>query len=430
MYGLLIAALGVALAPVAKPAFLTVQRNPRHVILTSKPAWDTAVQLQEHLPPNPKVVFLGTATVYGELESVDLDGAMAALQADVQDMTSWLERVSTPGTITVIYHQKDAGGGKLVQLDGQPFTVAEAVAKVNDADVIYVAGGNTYALQHFLQGEADMQPLTAAIMASQAVYVGSSAGAIVAAESAEAANWKNLDCSGDDIWGWQQKANCNVQYKPAELSVYGLAVDNQDRARVSDDNGVSLTGLSMTKLGVYPHVHASNILSFAVGGILSPAPFPVLALPDGFALDTTSTSAREDTAVLVPKCGSGDSLLMALPSAWTASVASGRAVFHSGDGGFELAVGLRGSNGDCHVSAVCACDLAATVTSAVTETCPAGECRAALAPNAVGETTGPVYVQGDNVNATLQAAVSKAADNSWPLSPTHAIVMVTTTADR
>lgn len=264
-----------------------------------------------------------------------------------------------------------------------------------------------------------MQPLTAAIMASQAVYVGSSAGAIVAAGSAEVANWKNLDCSGDDIWTWQQKANCTVHYKPAELSVYGLAVEDQNRARVSDANGVSLTGLSMTKLGIYPHIHASNILSFAVGGILSPAPFPVLALPDGYALDTTSTSTSEATSVLVPSCAT--SLLMALPTAWTATVASGQAVFHSGDG-FELVLGLRGS-GDCPVMAVCACDLA--VASSVTEIC-AGDCSAALSPNAIGETTGPVYVEGADVNATLQAAVSKAAANSWPLSPTHAIVMVTT----
>jgi len=74
---------------------------------------------------------------------------------------------------------------------------------VREADVYYVDVGNTWALMHFLRlhnAHADPLGVAGRVRRGELLYVGCSAGGIVAGRSIVTATWKDWD----DKWEWQQ----------------------------------------------------------------------------------------------------------------------------------------------------------------------------------------------------------------------------------
>lgn len=70
---------------------------------------------------------------------------------------------------------------------------------VRNADVYYSDIGNTWALLHYLRLRGQ-EELIERVQSGELLYVGNSAGGIVAGKSVETALWKNWD----DMWSWQQ----------------------------------------------------------------------------------------------------------------------------------------------------------------------------------------------------------------------------------
>lgn len=70
---------------------------------------------------------------------------------------------------------------------------------LRNADVYYCDIGNTWALLHYLRYHGQDE-LVKRVKSGELMYVGNSAGGIVAGKSAETALWKNWD----EMWSWQQ----------------------------------------------------------------------------------------------------------------------------------------------------------------------------------------------------------------------------------
>jgi len=82
------------------------------------------------------------------------------------------------------------------------FNTAKYQAAVKKADVYYCDVGNTWALLYYLRergAATDADGVAARVKRGELLYVGNSAGGIVAGRSVDPAKWKNWD----DQWGWQ-----------------------------------------------------------------------------------------------------------------------------------------------------------------------------------------------------------------------------------
>merc|ERR1719240_779632 len=141
--------------------------------------------------------------------------------------------------------------------------------------------------------------MKARVAAGKLVYMGASAGAIVAGDTAETANFKNWKEQGDDLVQWQNMVGVNLRWSPDALSVVGLGLEGGSlrqqvvcskkvAALAASSGGNSschnLTGLRMVPIGVYPHLSQRNALDFAVGAVLSKEARPVVALPNDVAV--------------------------------------------------------------------------------------------------------------------------------------------------
>jgi len=101
-----------------------------------------------------------------------------------------------------------ASDATLLELDAATAVTADAVAsKVVSADVLYVDGGNTFYLQRYLLQTGFWDTLeTTQFFARGGLYVGASAGAIVAGRSVSTAYWKGWDdplVAGEDF-AWNE----------------------------------------------------------------------------------------------------------------------------------------------------------------------------------------------------------------------------------
>merc|ERR1719145_410795 len=91
--------------------------------------------------------------------------------------------------------QRDFGLGKVVPIDPEYVTgekLKDALSSLGSVDVIWAEMGNTYALRHHLrQSGGDAHVYQA--MDAGAIYIGSSAGSIVAGKTVQIAFWKDWD---------------------------------------------------------------------------------------------------------------------------------------------------------------------------------------------------------------------------------------------
>ncbi|VVB77972.1 Peptidase E [uncultured archaeon] len=125
-------------------------------------------------------------------------------------------------------------------------------AEMMDFDAIYLGGGNTFYLLKKLKEKKFSQKLKA-YMKKGGVYVGVSAGSIVAGPDIESAGW------GTD----------------------------------ADENSVNLketTGLNLTDIVVFPHF--TDKLKTEVNGFRKKVKYQILGLPDGQALLINGNESR------------------------------------------------------------------------------------------------------------------------------------------
>ena len=83
---------------------------------------------------------------------------------------------------------------KMLELDSSTLSAGDIITALRQSNILYVAGGNTFYLQHHLLRSLFWPIFKDHIAtASNFVYVGASAGAIVAGNSIETAYWKGWD---------------------------------------------------------------------------------------------------------------------------------------------------------------------------------------------------------------------------------------------
>ena len=117
-------------------------------------------------------------------------------------------RAQVAGQVATL--QRTFGLGKVESIDVEYVKGAalrEAVGKLGKVDVIYAEMGNTYNLAHHL-GESGGDELVRELVAGGALYVGASAGAIMAGRTVQMALWKNWDdqtCEGTVSKDWNDK---------------------------------------------------------------------------------------------------------------------------------------------------------------------------------------------------------------------------------
>ena len=89
---------------------------------------------------------------------------------------------------------------KMLELDSSTLSAGDIITALRQSNILYVAGGNTFYLQHHLLRSLFWPIFKDHIAtASNFVYVGASAGAIVAGNSIETAYWKGWD--DPTAWG-------------------------------------------------------------------------------------------------------------------------------------------------------------------------------------------------------------------------------------
>jgi peptidase E len=98
---------------------------------------------------------------------------------------------------------------KMLELDDPKLNQMQLKSAIDSAGVIYVDGGNTFFLQKHIIKSKFWDAVKPHLESNQCVYIGSSAGAIVAGKSIETAHWKGWDdpsvaTDGDDLFQWTE----------------------------------------------------------------------------------------------------------------------------------------------------------------------------------------------------------------------------------
>ena len=100
----------------------------------------------------------------------------------------------------------------LLELDAPTMTPSLLLNSLDDAKLIYVDGGNTFYLQKYILQTGFWESVKSAL-GSGAVYIGASAGAIVAGRSIETAYWKGWDnpaAAEGMVWTQQSLEGSNL----------------------------------------------------------------------------------------------------------------------------------------------------------------------------------------------------------------------------
>ena len=128
--------------------------------------------------------------------------------------------IPTAGNVEMDTSYLESSRQQLADLGLQLFDVdleRDDIAKIEEAEIIFVGGGNTYYLLHWMRKSGFADRIASWLEAGK-IYVGESAGSIVAGPDISLAGWRPLD----------------------------------------DVNGVQLTdlrGLTLTQIAVSPHYH-------------------------------------------------------------------------------------------------------------------------------------------------------------------------------
>jgi dipeptidase E len=129
-------------------------------------------------------------------------------------------------------------GFNLIHYDLVGKTEADVAAILNDADVIYVIGGNTYYLLEQMQ-KCNFKKIVIDCLDKGAVYIGSSAGSVIAGPS--------IDFIGDiddptqaNLTDYTGLELIDFHIKP---HVRALGPDDKWRERLKDHKGAAIIGL-------------------------------------------------------------------------------------------------------------------------------------------------------------------------------------------
>lgn len=98
---------------------------------------------------------------------------------------------------------------KMLELDDPKLDEEQLRSTIDSAGVIYVDGGNTFWLQKYIKLSKFWEVVKPHLESNQCVYIGSSAGAIVAGRSIRTAHWKEWDdpsvaTDDDDSFQWTE----------------------------------------------------------------------------------------------------------------------------------------------------------------------------------------------------------------------------------
>jgi len=108
--------------------------------------------------------------------------------------------------------KKELNLGKIEWIDPEYVTgetLRQAVQQLGRVDVVYAEMGNTYNICHHLHKSGGAELVRELVMSKGAVYVGASAGSIMAGRTIQMAFWKDWDdrtCEGTVSCDWTNPA--------------------------------------------------------------------------------------------------------------------------------------------------------------------------------------------------------------------------------
>jgi len=154
-----------------------------------------------------KVVYDITAWVYDTVKDFDLSWEEYEAARKVGHARAAM-LAEDYGVTCTVFDQSEAS------FDPKVFAAA-----VEDADVYYTDGGNTWALQHWWRVRGTHELVGGLVRAGKLLYVGSSAGAIISGKSIEIALWKGWDAQ----WPWQASYNKKTDWNdPSTMRAMNL----------------------------------------------------------------------------------------------------------------------------------------------------------------------------------------------------------------
>lgn len=98
---------------------------------------------------------------------------------------------------------------ELLELDSKDITDSKIDKALSDASMVYIDGGNTYVLQKYLIKTNFWSIIDKYLHTSNLLYIGASAGAIVAGKGLQVVGfkgWDNIDDAGEMIEYWDERA--------------------------------------------------------------------------------------------------------------------------------------------------------------------------------------------------------------------------------
>jgi peptidase E len=127
----------------------------------------------------------------------------------------------------------------MLELDTAGTTPQKLTDQLSDADVIYVDGGNTFYLQRHMI-ETGFWDAALPAMEGGCLYIGASAGGIVAGKSIGTAYWKGWDDprAAGETYDWNEERLCGANLCAGESFFYALRSRGAQGAGAAEERGV------------------------------------------------------------------------------------------------------------------------------------------------------------------------------------------------
>jgi peptidase E len=114
-------------------------------------------------------------------------------------------RYEAKGKMKLLQRELCSNTAELLELDNQQQNNQKRIEEILDGiDILYVDGGNTFYLQKYLHESQLWASVLPKIQSGSCVYIGASAGAIVAGQSISTAYWKGWDDPNVDEVPWSE----------------------------------------------------------------------------------------------------------------------------------------------------------------------------------------------------------------------------------
>lgn len=142
-----------------------------------------------------KLVIIGTAMVYSADRSEDF--LISAWDDKVRDGVLQDRRAALPG-LAKIFEEEYSVDASIYDVSESGFDDTAFEKGLQTADALYVMGGNTFALNFWMRRRGRTDIIKKRNQEGALVYMGNSAGAIIAGDSIKPALWKQVDAQ--DTW--------------------------------------------------------------------------------------------------------------------------------------------------------------------------------------------------------------------------------------